>query len=242
MNPHFGAKMPGKSRLNAGKPRILVAPLDWGLGHATRCIPLIKAFLTKGAAIWLAGEGAQETLLRSEFPDLPFLQLPGYRIRYAKTSRGLVWKMIQQAPKMKKAIRAEHQWLQQAVEEYGFDAVLSDNRYGLYHSNIPCIFMTHQLLIKSSLGALSEKILQHRNYRYINRFTECWVPDDPGGNNLAGELSHPAVRPAIPLRYTGPLSRFSITEKGAAAAITPGHLLFILSGRSRSAACLKKGS
>ena len=64
-----------------GKPRILVAPLDWGLGHATRCIPLIKELLEGGCEVWLAGEGAQQVLLQNEFPQLPFLQLQGYRIR-----------------------------------------------------------------------------------------------------------------------------------------------------------------
>jgi uncharacterized protein (TIGR00661 family) len=224
MNPHFSAKKPGK-------PRILVAPLDWGLGHATRCIPIIRELLAQQAEVWLAGEGAQEQLLKTEFPELPFLNLPGYRIRYAKTPLGLTWKMIQQAPKMKRAIRAEHQWLEKAVTEYGFDAVISDNRYGLYHSNVPSVFITHQLLIKSSMGNWTEKILQHQNYRYINRFTECWVPDKAGEINLAGELSHPVNMPAIPVSYTGPLSRFSITEiEASASPVIPKHLLIILSG------------
>lgn len=213
------------------KPRILIAPLDWGLGHATRCIPIIRELLAQGANVWLAGEGAQEQLLREEFPALPFVPLPGYRIRYAKTSAGLIWKMMQQIPKMKKAIRAEHEWLMQAIEKYQFDAVISDNRYGLYHPAIPCIFMTHQLLIKSSIGAWSEKLLQHQNYRYINRFTSCWIPDAEGTENLAGELSHPAALPEIPVVYTGPLSRLCITENTSGpVAVVPGRLLIILSG------------
>jgi len=91
-----------------GKTRILIAPLDWGLGHATRCIPIIRELLTQGCDVWLAGEGAQERLLKDEFPDLPFLELPGYRIRYAKTKWCLVWKMIQQGEKMRRAIHYEH--------------------------------------------------------------------------------------------------------------------------------------
>ncbi|MCX6316496.1 MAG: glycosyltransferase [Bacteroidetes bacterium] len=224
MDAHLLPKIPGK-------PRILVAPLDWGLGHATRCIPIIRELLTRGADVWLAGEGAQELLLKTEFPDLPFIPLPGYRMRYAKTSRGLLWKMIQQAPKMKRAIHAEHAWLQKMVEIHQLDVVISDNRYGLYHSTIPSVFITHQLLIKSPFGNWSEKILQHQNYRYIHRFTHCWVPDDPGSDNLAGELSHPTKMPSIPVSYTGPLSRLCITEKEEKnkSAIS-GKLLVILSG------------
>ena len=62
---------------NPFKPRILVAPLDWGLGHATRCIPIIQALLKNGADVWLAGEGKIGYLLKTEFPGLPLLSLPG---------------------------------------------------------------------------------------------------------------------------------------------------------------------
>ena len=209
-----------------GKARILLAPLDWGLGHATRCIPIIRELLAQGCDVWLAGEGVQKELLKTEFPDLPFLDLSGYRIRYAKTKKGLLWKMIRQGSKLRRAIRQEHQWLKKAVKQYSFDAVISDNRYGLYHSKIPCVFITHQLCIKTSMGRWTEKILRKRNYRYINRFSECWVPDTDGNINLSGELSHPEKKLAVPVRYIGLLSRFNkqhIDEK-------KGHLLIILSG------------
>ncbi|MGB3006907.1 MAG: glycosyltransferase [Chitinophagaceae bacterium] len=216
-----------------GKPRILVAPLDWGLGHATRCIPIIRELLAQGYEVWLAGEGAQEELLKTEFPDLSFLHLTGYRIKYAKTARGLIWQMIKQTSKLKRAIKAENQWLKKVSDEYHFDAVISDNRFGLYHSSIPCIIITHQLLIKSPFGKWTEKILQKRNYNYINRFSECWVPDLPAGQtgieseeNLAADLSHPDIKPKIPVRYIGWLSRFSKQE----LTVKNKHLLIILSG------------
>jgi hypothetical protein len=209
-----------------GKPRILVAPLDWGLGHATRCIPIIRELLERGCEVWLAGERAQKELLKTEFPQLPFLDLPGYRIQYSKTKRGLLWKMIQQGPKLRRAIKHEHQWMKQAVKEYSFDGIISDNRYGLYHSAIPSVFITHQLYIKSSTGKWIEKTLQKRNYKYINCFTECWVPDMDHDNNLAGALSHPGKKPGMPVRYIGLLTRFqkkNIKEE-------QNHLLIILSG------------
>ena len=209
-----------------GKPRILVAPLDWGLGHATRCIPIIRELLEQGCEVWLAGEGAQEQLLIAEFPEIPFLNLPGYRISYSKTARGLIWKMIQQGPKMRRAIEAEHSWLKKIVDEYGIDAIISDNRYGLYHASVPSVFITHQLTIKSPFSKWTETILRKRNYKYINHFTECWIPDAEGENNLAGELSHPEKKPVAPVRYIGLLSRFvkkEIIER-------KNHLVVILSG------------
>jgi uncharacterized protein (TIGR00661 family) len=209
-----------------GKPRILVAPLDWGLGHATRCIPVIRELLGQGAEVWLAGKDAQETLLRSEFPNLSFLRLPGYNVRYAKTRWGLVKNIFFQVPSILRSIKREHAWLEKVIKEHEFDAVISDNRYGLYHQETRCVFITHQLVIKSPLGSWSERWLQKRNYKYINRFTSCWIPDEDGNNNLAGELSHPAKKLSIPIHYAGVLSRFSkdpVAEK-------KGHVLVILSG------------
>ena len=240
----------GQARLPDRQARILVAPLDWGLGHATRCIPIIRELLAQGGEVWLAGEGAQESLLKAEFPELPFLELPGYRINYSKTARGLLWKMIQQGSKMRSAIQYENRWLKKVIAEHGFDAVISDNRYGLYHSAVHCVFMTHQLTIKNSLGKWAERILQKINYKHINRFRECWVPDLPTGlpaerhgqagldqeKNLAGELSHPQKKPTVPVHYIGLLSRFEKKESFDPSANSglrtekKNHLLIILSG------------
>lgn len=214
------------SQKKEGKPRILVAPLDWGLGHATRCIPIIRELVHQDCDVWLAAEGAQEALLKTEFPHLPILPLKGYRVHYAKSSLGLLKNIFFQVPKILQAIKYENKWLKEKVKQYEFDAVISDNRYGLYHQNIPCVFMTHQLMIKSPWGKWTEKVLQKRNYQYIHRFSACWVPDQETEINLAGELSHPEKMPAVPVKYIGWLSRFqphSIREIN-------NHLLVILSG------------
>lgn len=217
----------------AGK-KLLVAPLDWGLGHATRCIPIIHQLLKNDCRIWLAGEGAQEALLRKEFPQLPFLSLPGYRIQYARSA--LAGKLLLQIPKILSSIQYENNWLKKQVSQYGFEAVISDNRYGLYHKNLFSVFITHQLSIKSPWGRWSEKIIQQWNYSLIRRFQECWIPDYAGENNLAGDLSHPEKMPPVPVIYTGPLSRFMEkkqtdwnTENKNDSEENP-HLLVLLSG------------
>jgi uncharacterized protein (TIGR00661 family) len=226
MEGSFLEKNEGNPQPSARQPRVLVAPLDWGLGHATRCIPIIRELLNNNCDVWLAGEEAQEHLLKTEFPALPFLELRGYRINYSKTKKGLVWKMIKQGPKMRRAIKYEYKWLKKKQKEIGFDAVISDNRYGLYNEAINSVFITHQLRIKSSVGRWTEKLLQKRNYRFINKFTSCWVPDHAGKQNLAGELSHPEKFPLIPVHYIGPLTRFEkkqVTQK-------QNYLLVVISG------------
>ena len=106
-----------------GKPRILVAPLDWGLGHATRCIPIIRKLLAQNCDVWLAGERTQKGLLQQEFPDLPLLTLEGYRIKYASSGIGLLFSIFRQTGKIISTIKKENEWLKKMVAEHGFDAV-----------------------------------------------------------------------------------------------------------------------
>ncbi|MGZ8536739.1 MAG: glycosyltransferase [Flavisolibacter sp.] len=207
------------------KPNILIAPLDWGLGHATRCIPIINSLLSKGAGVILAGEGKTRNLLEKEFPELPFIHLEGYNITYSDNKWTLPFVLASQIPKIISAIQNEQEWLYEITAKYKIDGIISDNRYGLYHHEIPCIFITHQLLIKTGWGSITDLLLQEQNYGYVNKFTECWVPDNLNPPNYAGELSHPKNLPEIPLKYIGPLSRFN--DSSTQNEI---HILIILSG------------
>lgn len=186
---------------------VLVAPLDWGLGHATRCVPLIRTLTVAGYKVLIATDGPQEKLLKKEFPDLDFLKLPGYQIRYSRSRGWLPLKIIQQLPALLGMVNWEHRWLQSVIEQYKIDLVISDSRYGLRTNKIPSVFITHQLTIKAPYKWL-EKLIQRINYHYINRFTVCWVPDMEKEDGLAGILSHPVKKPKLPLEYIGMLTRF----------------------------------
>lgn len=190
---------------------ILVAPLDWGLGHATRCIPIIRHLAQRGCHILLAAEGKQAELFRQEFPNIEIISLPGYRISYSDNKKYFGWKIIGQIPRILKTIKNENQWLKKIVTERKIDAVISDNRYGLYHRHVPSVFITHQLAVKSGMNRFVDSILQKINYRYIDRFTECWVPDAADRKDLGGELSHPHSLPAN-TKYIGWLSRMELAN------------------------------
>ncbi|MBD0331787.1 MAG: glycosyl transferase family 28 [Chitinophagaceae bacterium] len=218
------------------KLKVLVAPLDWGLGHATRCIPVIRELLSAGVEVIIATEGKQQNLLMSEFPQLTFLPLKGYRIKYARTRLTLTASILSQIPKIISAISYERKWLQETIKKYNIGGVISDNRYGLSNSKIHSVILTHQLLIKTPLGKLVDRILQKINYKYINQFDECWVPDDNGSLNLAGKLSHPKILPKIPVTYIGALSRFQLTRKD----IQTHYLLVLLSGPEPQRTLLEK--
>ncbi len=180
------------------KPKILVAPLDWGLGHATRCIPIIRQLICKDCEVLLAAEGKTANLLRTEFPQLKILPLKGYEISYGKTAWQSIGKILSQIPKIINAIEEEQHWLEQMIVEHQLNAVISDNRYGLNNENLHSVIITHQLLIKTSLGKMADEMLQMLHYQYINEFSECWVPDAENEINLAGDLSHPEKKTINP--------------------------------------------
>jgi len=206
------------------KPNILIAPLDWGLGHATRCIPLIRRLLEKNCTVFIASERKIKWLLEKEFPQAGFIDLKGYRVHYSQNRWTLPLHIGKQIPKILSTIQYENELLEDIVKEHHIHGIISDNRYGFYHRKLPSAFMTHQLRIKTPLGKWADDVLQKLNYQYINRFTECWVPDHESTINLAGELSHPQKKPSVPVKYLGPLSRLKTTnEEGK-------HLLIILSG------------
>lgn len=211
----------------ARKPRILVAPLDWGLGHATRCIPIIKELLICKCEVWIAAIGDQKALLEKEFPFLSFVELPGYHIQYDKNRAFTLLRLIGSVPKILTRIKEENLWLRQFTEKTKLDAVISDNRYGLWRKGIYSVLITHQLGLRTSLGAWMDRRVQHRHYRLIERFSACWIPDRELGSGLAGKLSHPLRMPSIPTRYVGLLSRM---EGGSRAEGDVVDLLILLSG------------
>jgi uncharacterized protein (TIGR00661 family) len=207
------------------KPVVLVAPLDWGLGHTTRCIPVIEECLSAGFEVIIATEGSQKTLLQCEFPNLNIVNLRGYRLSYASGRWLTIIRLMLQIPKILIAINSEHKWLNNFIKEKHLDIIIADNRYGLYAKSVFSIFITHQLSIKTLFGKWTDKIIQLINYRFIQRFNVCWVPDIESKKNLGGDLSHPLLVPSCEIRYVGILSRIKKTT-----ATIKNKLLVLLSG------------
>ncbi len=205
---------------------VFVAPLDWGLGHATRCIPIINELLANGCEVIIASEGKQANLLKLEFPNVKQVFLKGYHLDFSKSRWTTILRIIFQIPKILTRIKQETRWLELFTKQNRVDLVISDNRFGLFHTSIPTVFVTHQLLIKTPFGKRVDNWLQRINYKFINRFGQCWIPDVKDGNGLAGELSHPGVLPRIPIHYLGVLSRIKLQT----AATNPIKLLILLSG------------
>ena len=184
------------------KKRILVAPLDWGIGHATRCIPIINALIKSDFEVILAADSRPLHLLSNEFPQLEMIRFKGYNVKYSKYLP-MSLSMIFQIPKLLWNIKKENAALEEIIKQYRIDGVISDNRFGLYSSKVPCIFITHQLEIQTPSFSNSIRTF---NYQYINKYNSCWVMDDEK-INLAGNLSKPDALPNN-THYIGIQSRF----------------------------------
>lgn len=187
------------------KERVLVAPLDWGLGHATRCIPIIKELVSQNCEVYIAADNLTFSLLKKEFPSAVFLRLKGYKINYSREKKWLILKLLLQIPKIVSIIWLEKRWLNKAIKKYGLNAIISDNRLGMHSKKIPSIYITHQLFIKTG-NPFTEKMLQAIHYYFIQKYKQCWVPDFKE-NGLAGNLSHPK-KIASNVKYIGAVSRF----------------------------------
>ena len=185
------------------KKTILVAPLYWGLGHATRCIPIINALLDHNFNVIIASDGGALLLLQKEFPLLNTIELPSYHIEYPKKGKNFKINLLLKLPVIQKAISEEKKCIKKLVDQNIIDGIISDNRFGVYHKKIPCVFITHQLKVLSGKTTfISSKI--HHNF--IKKFNECWVPDIEGSSGLSGEISYIKNAP-FKVKYIGVLSR-----------------------------------
>lgn len=189
------------------KKRILVAPLNWGLGHATRCIPIIQELIKNNFEPIIGSDGSALSLLKKEFPNLQSVELPSYNVNYSKKGAYFKLKLISNIPSIAIAIKNENNFIKAFIKTHTIDGIISDNRLGLYCKEVPCVIVTHQLnVLSGNTTWLSTKLHQ----KFINRFDQCWVPDFKGDKNLSGTLGH-SNKISISTKYIGPLSRFSKT-------------------------------
>jgi uncharacterized protein (TIGR00661 family) len=205
------------------KKKVLVAPLDWGLGHATRCVPVIQALLVNGFEVVIATSGSALPLLKLEFPRLSFFELPSYNASYSNRIFFMA-KIFLQTPQFLRVINKEHTLIEEIVKAERIDAVISDNRFGCYSEKVRSIFITHQvtILMPSYLKWL-QGFVNFFNHRMIRRFAECWVPDF-AIDRITEKLTESGN---LKVTFIGMLSRF---QKSVQPVAHNYDLLVLLSG------------
>ena len=206
---------------------VLVCPLNWGLGHASRCIPLVMELIKQNQEVIIAADGGPLRLLKTEFPELQFIELKGANIRYSEKGFS-VFMMLTQFPKMIWGVYSEHCWLKEILKRNNIIAIISDNRYGLWSSGIKSIIITHQLNIQlPHFWKWMEYGVNKLNRFLIAKFNECWVPDEKEHINISGDLSH-NCKSVKNVKYIGMLSRMNTVSENSQDKIY--EVLAILSG------------
>jgi len=213
------------------RSRVLVCPLNWGLGHAARDIPIIRHLTGIGYEVFMAGDGPAIELLRTEFPELetiPFRSI--VKIRYSAHLPAWL-KITLLSPLLFYEIFSEHLRLGRIIRKLRPSLIISDNRYGLWNRRVHSILITHQLSIPLPRIA---RFLEYPAYlvagAFIGKFDRCWIPDFPGSRNLSGKLSHRYKPPGNSV-FIGALSRFHLnSEVAVKTSENRVKLLMILSG------------
>lgn len=218
------------------KKRILVAVLNWGLGHATRTIPIIRE-LSRNHSVLIASTGRSLALLRQEFPSCETLDFPDYSVRYSRNGKCLIIYLLIQLPKILVLLFLEHLRTLKIVKKHSVEIIFSDNRYGVYSKRIPCFFMTHQLRFRLPESLRKFEIISvWFNQLMLRNFKTVFVPDFPGDKNLSGQLGHPEVfSKSEKIRYIGPLS--SLVPKKVRQTI---DALILISGPEPQRSSLEK--
>ena len=185
--------------------KIFFPVLNWGLGHASRSLPLIRKYLELGHEVYSASDGEALLMLRKELPDLMVLQLPGYGIQYG--SRYMPYNMLKHGPKMLRTMWTEHDLTKAIVKRHQIDCIISDNRYGCYHPEVPSALITHQLQVFTGQKIL-DVYIRRQIRSWFKNFSEIWIPDNTPPDNITGDLSGIDTNP-IPKYYLGVISELS---------------------------------
>jgi len=218
--------------------KILIAPLNWGLGHATRCVALVRQYVAKGDEVVLGGDGESLVWLKRYFPDVRTVELASLELHYSKSKRQVV-AMLKSLPKLIRFTLEDEARLNQLLVFEPFDLVVSDNRFGLHSTRTRCVYITHQLWIRlPRFWQWLEPLTAAIHKRIYRRFNEVWVPDYADTeHNLSGLLGHPQ-NPDYHVKYIGPLSRF--TMQNAECTMSVYKTVVVLSGLEPQRTILEK--
>lgn len=189
------------------KGKVLICPLNWGLGHATRCVPIIKHLIANGCEVVVVADAYPLEFLQQQFPSLRYIELASYSIRYSKSNSQII-AMALSLPRVLVGIVREHLWLKDLLKHEKFHYIISDNRFGMWHSEVHSIYITHQMLIKMPIGLkFLERLGWKLHQKIILQYNECWIPDLEHDGGLTHDLAHRFPLP-VNASFIGILSRF----------------------------------
>ena len=188
--------------------KILYGVLNWGLGHASRSIPIIQFLVSKGFEIIIASDGEALKLLKKEFPNLYFEKIEPYNVFYSKTKKYFDFTIFTQLNKFSKTIKKEHSQTQKLIEKHNISYIISDNRYGVYSKKIPSTIICHQINLQHKYSFI-QKQMNIIHSKMLDKFHEIWVLDFKE-NPICGNISNKYFsekRIQKKIKYLGLVSR-----------------------------------
>jgi uncharacterized protein (TIGR00661 family) len=191
--------------------RVLYGVCSWGLGHATRSLPIIRKLIDEGNEVTIVTTGSSLKLLKMELADqVNYIDYEDYPLPYTEKSKVFLIRFCMFSPKLIKSIIDEHRKIMKLLDKKKFDVIISDNRYGVFHRNIPSYFITHQLrVISPGRIKMVENAFERFNTYFQKYFRNIMVPDYEN-NGISGDLAHNLnILKTDKVKYFGILSDFS---------------------------------
>ncbi len=187
--------------------RVFIAVLNWGMGHASRSVPVIEKVIDTGADVVIASNGVTMIFLEERFPHVNILEIPDKEISYHTTGAGVG--LLKRSFQQKKINEQQTEWMSENVAGLGITHIISDNLYGVFHPTIPSVIITHQIGILSPFfKSRFDKYLAD----WLSKFDSVWIPDLPGEDSLAGKMLDNEFYKGK-REFLGPISRFPKGEE-----------------------------
>lgn len=197
--------------------------LDWGLGHVTRSLSVLKQLLDQKNELFIFGTKKQIEIYSNYKIDAKFIELEEIDWRFSGSGKKLT-EGFHVAKALLKKKKQSYIELEDFLVTNEIDVIISDHDYGFYSHAIPSVFMTHQLNLPESTPWIAQKV--HNSW--LKAFSFFWIVDDERVR-LAGKLSelNQNLRKNLNYQYIGLRSRYSIVETPLDFEIP---LLIIISG------------
>ncbi len=190
--------------------KIIYAVCSWGLGHATRSLPLIRKLISENNDLTIISNGRSLDLLKKELGlEIKYFDIPDYPMLLSENSRQFMAKSVIYWPTFIARLESGFSELKKILEKRKYDLIISDARYDIYNRKIPSFFISHQIRIMNPLRIkMFERGSETFNLFFFKRFYGVIIPDYKN-DNLSGELSHDLRKiDEKKLHYVGVLSDF----------------------------------
>jgi len=190
--------------------KMIYGVCSWGLGHATRSLPVIRKLIEEDNEITIISHGRSLQLLKNELgKNLEYIEISDYPMLLSENSRQFMAKSLIYWPIFVSQLRRGWKKLKKNLEHKKYDAIISDARYEIYNRKVPSFFISHQMRIMNPMRIkFLEKGSEIFNLFFFRRYAGVIVPDYKD-DNLSGDLSHNLNKiDEKKLHYVGALSDF----------------------------------